>query len=106
MTTAEKLAKLKSQIDLACAMVNASDPKATDNEQRAVTALIQRVTDHMTAGHYAEAAKAARELHRAVVKLQMAWARGESSATGRALTQVETLAAEIDAELSKKAAGG
>jgi len=105
MTTAEKLAKLKSQIDLACAMVNASDPKAADNEQRAVTALILRVTGDMTLGHYDEAAKAAGELYRAVLKFQAAWAKGESSATGRALTQVETLAAEIEAELRKKAAG-
>lgn len=105
MTTAEKLAKLKAQLDLAQAMVNASDPRAADAEQRAVTALILRVTGDMTLGHYDEAARAARELYGAVLKLQAAWAKGESSATGRALTQVETLAAEIEAELRRKASG-
>ena len=106
MTTAEKLAKLKAQLDLARAMVNASDPRAADVEQRAATALISRITGDMTLGHYDEAAKAAGELYRTVLKLQAAWAKGESSATGRALTQVETLAAEIEAELRRKAAGG
>lgn len=106
MTTAEKLAKLKAQLDLARAMVIASDPKAGVAEQRAATALIQRITGDMTLGHHDEAAKAARELYKTVLKFQAAWAKGESSATGRALTQVETLAAEIEAELRRKAAGG
>jgi hypothetical protein len=105
MTTMEKLAKLKSQIDQACAMVKASDPNAADTEQRAVNALILRITGDVTAGHYDEAAKVAGELRRAVLKLQAAWASGQSSATGRVLTQVETLAAEIESELRQKALG-
>jgi hypothetical protein len=105
MTTAEKLAKLKAQLDLARAMVTASDPKAAEFEHREVTALMLRVTGDMGLGHYDEAASSARELYQAVLKLQAAWAKGESSATGRALTQVETLAAEIEADLRRKAAG-
>jgi hypothetical protein len=105
MTTAEKLARLKSQIDQACAMVKASDPKAADTEQREVTSLILRITGDMTLGHYSEAADVAGELHRAVLKLQAAWASGQSSATGRVLTQVETLAAEIEKDLRLKAGG-
>lgn len=104
MTTAEKLAKLKSQIDLACAMVGASDPKAAEAEKRTVAALIQRITGDMTQGRYDQAARSARELSAAVLNLQAAWARGESSATGRALTQVEKLATEIEAELRAKVA--
>ena len=106
MTTAEKLAKLKAQLDLASAMVIASDPRAAEAEKRDVTQLILRVTGDMSLGHYDEAAKSASELYRAVLKFQAAWAKGESSATGRALTQVEALAAEIEADLRKKAAGG
>lgn len=106
MTTAEKLAKLKSQVGLACDMIKASDPQAAATHQRAITSLILRITGDMGLGHYDEAAKAAGELRAAVLQLQAAWARGESSATGRALTQVETLAAEIEAELRRKAAGG
>jgi hypothetical protein len=105
MTTTEKLSKLKAQVDLACAMVNASDPKAADVEQRTVTSLILRVTADMGRGQYEEASEGAGQLYKAVLKLQAAWAKGESSATGRALTQVETLAAEIEAELRRKAAG-
>lgn len=106
MTTAEKLVKLKAQLDLSRDMVNASDPKAADAEHRAVTALILRITGDMTLGHHDEAARAARELYEAVLKFQAAWAKGESSATGRVLTQVERLAAEIEAELRRKATGG
>src|SRR5687767_15702922 len=43
---------------------------------------------------YDAAATSATELHRMVVKMQKAWASGDSSATGRALTQVETLRSE------------
>jgi hypothetical protein len=105
MTTQEKLSKLKAQVDQACAMVGASDPKAADFEQRAVTAQIMRVIGDMGLGNHAEAAQAAEELYRAVLKLQAAWATGQSSATGRVLTQVEKLAAEIREELRRKAAG-
>jgi hypothetical protein len=105
MATTEKLKKLKTQIDQACAMVNASNPGAADAERREVTALILRVTGDIGLGHYDEAAGAANQLYRAVLKLQAAWASGESSATGRVLTQVETLAAEIERELHAKAAG-
>jgi hypothetical protein len=103
MTTAEKLAKLKSQVDLACDMIKASDPQAAATHQRDITSLILRITGDMTLGHYDDAAKAAGNLRAAVLRLQAAWARGESSATGRALTKVETLAAEIEAELRRKA---
>jgi hypothetical protein len=103
MTTTEKLRKLKSQVDQACAMVNASDPGAADAERREVTALILRVTGDVGLGHYDEAARAAKELSHAVLRLQAAWATGQSSATGRVLTQVETLAREIEAELRQQA---
>jgi hypothetical protein len=99
MSVQEKLAKLNEQLKLAGSMVQASDPNAAASEQRSITALIQRITADVTLKHYAEAAKVARELHRAVLKLQAAWAMGESSATGRVLTHVETLAADIAAEL-------
>jgi hypothetical protein len=104
MTTEEKLAKLKSQLDQARAMIGASDPKAGEPEQRAVAALIQRVQDAMAHKRDGEAAGVARELYRAVLKFQASWATGKSSATGRALTQVETLASEIQAELSARVA--
>jgi hypothetical protein len=106
MTTAERLAKLKSQVDLACDMIKASDPKAANTQQAAIASLIDRITGDMTLGHYDEATKSAGELRTAVLALQAAWARGESSATGRALTQVETLAAEIEKDLRRKAADG
>ena len=106
MTLAEKLTKLNKQLGLARAMINASDPKSGDAENRAATALILRITGDISLGHYDAAATSATELHRMVVKMQKAWASGDSSATGRALTQVETLAAEIEAELKQKAAGG
>lgn len=106
MTTTEKLAKLKKQLDLARSMVSASDPRVGDAEQRAATTLIQRVTNDIDAGQHAAAARAAAELRRAVLTFQASWATGQSSATGRVLTQVETLAAEIEAELRQKAAGG
>jgi hypothetical protein len=99
MTTEEKLAKLKSQLVQARAMIGASDPKAGESEQRAAAGLIQRVKDAMAHNRCDEAASVARELYRAVLKFQAAWATGQSSATGRALTQVETLAAEIEVEL-------
>jgi hypothetical protein len=102
MTTLEKLGKLKTQVDLACSMVKATDPRAAE-QQRNITALITRITGDIGLGHYNDAAQVADELHRALIKLQKGWAMGESSATGRALTQVETLAAEIEAELRKKA---
>lgn len=105
MTTTEKLAKLKAQLDGAHDMIKASDPAAADAEWRTATSLILRITGDITLKHYEEAANAAGELSGAVLKLQAAWAKGESSATGRALTQVETLAAEIEAELRRKAAG-
>jgi hypothetical protein len=105
MTTAEALAKLRSQVDLACDMIKASDPKA-EAQRRAISSLTSRITHDMTLGHHREAARAAGELRVAVLQLQAAWARGESSATGRALTQVESLAAEIEAKLRRKAAGG
>jgi hypothetical protein len=100
MSTMEKLAKLKSQLGQARAMIGASDPTAGASEQRAAVALIQRISDAMTHKRYDEAAKVARELYQAVLKFQASWATGQSSATGRALTQVETLAAEIQTELS------
>lgn len=105
MTTAEKLAKLRSQVDLAQQMVQATDPRAADAEQKAIVALIQRVTAEVNAARHSEAARSARTLYDAVIKLQAAWARGESSATGRALTRVESLAAEIADELLQKAKG-
>jgi hypothetical protein len=105
MTTTEKLRKLKTQIDQACAMVNASNPGAAEAERHEVTALILRVTGDIGLGHDDEAATAAHQLYRAVLKLQAAWATGESSATGRVLTQVETLAAEIERDLRARAAG-
>ena len=106
MDTAERLARLKSQVDLACDMIKASDPKAAGAQQRSIAKLIRRISDDMTLGKYSEAVKGAGELRAAVLQLQAAWARGESSATGRALTQVETLAVEIERELRRKAAGG
>jgi hypothetical protein len=106
MTTAEKLAKLRKQLDLARAMVNASDPRAGEAEQRVATTLVARITSDMNGGNFGAAARAATELRRAVLNFQASWARGESSATGRVLTQVETLAAEIETELRTKAAGG
>jgi hypothetical protein len=102
MTTLEKLGKLKTQVDLACSMVKATDPRAAE-EQRSITALITRITGDIGLGHYDEAAKVAGELHRTLIRLQKGWAMGESSATGRVLTQVETLGAEIAAELRQKA---
>src|SRR5262245_7794414 len=105
MTTTEKLRKLKTQIDQACAMVNASNPGTAEAEQHEVTALILRVTGDIGLGHYDEAATAAHQLYRAVLFIQAAWATGESSATGRVLTQVETLAADIERELRARAAG-
>lgn len=106
MNTAEKLAKLNKQLDLARQMVSASDPRVGEAEQRAATALIQRITSDIGAGQHAAAARAAAELLRAVLAFQASWATGQNSATGRVLTQVETLAAEIEAELRQKAAGG
>lgn len=104
MTTAEALARLKSQVELACDMIKVSDPGAADIQRRAISSLISRITGDMTLGRHDKAAKAAGELRAAVLQLQAAWARGESSATGRALTQVESLAVEIEAELRSKAA--
>lgn len=106
MTTLEKLAKLNKQLDLSRQMVNASDPRVGEAEYRAASGLIARITGDIGLGHSGAAARAAGELRRAVLNLQASWARGESSATGRALTQVETLAAEIEAELRKQAADG
>lgn len=106
MTTLDKLAKLKKQLDLSRAMVNASDPRVGEAEHRSATGLIARISSDIELGQHDAAARAAGELRRAVLNLQASWARGESSATGRALTQVETLAAELEAELRKKAAGG
>ena len=106
MTTAEMLARLKSHVDLACDMIKASDPKAAETQRRRISSLTARITSDMTLGRHKEAARAAGELRIAVLQLQAAWARGESSATGRALTQVESLAAEIESELRRKAAGG
>ena len=105
MTTTEKLKKLKSQVDQACAMVNASDPGAAHAERREVTALILRITGDNGLGNHDEAARAAKELYQAVLKLQAAWATGESSATGRVLTQVEALAREIETDLRQQASG-
>ena len=106
MTTAEKLAKLNKQLAMARAMISASDPRAGDAENRAAAALIVRITGDMGLGRHSTAASAASELHRVIISMQKAWASGDSSATGRVLTQVETLAAEIEAELKQKAAGG
>lgn len=106
MTTAEMLARLKTQVDLACDMIKASDPKAAEAQRRAISSLTSRITEDMTLGRYKQAAQVAAELRAAVLQLQAAWARGESSATGRALTQVESLAMNIEAELKRQAAGG
>ncbi|HKE46087.1 MAG TPA: hypothetical protein VKB41_16250 [Steroidobacteraceae bacterium] len=99
MSVLEKLAKLNKQLNDARAMVQASDPTAAQQEHRAAVALIQRITGDVTLKHYDVAASAARELHAILVKMQMGWAMGQSSATGRVLTQVETLAKEIETEL-------
>ena len=106
MTTAEKLAKLNKQLAMARAMISASDPRAGDAENRAAAALIVRITGDIGLGRHAAAASASSALHRVGVSLPTAWASGDTSATGRVLTQVETLAAEIEAELKQKAAGG
>ena len=100
LSVLEKLAKLNKQLSDARAMVQASDPTAAQAEHRAAVGLIQRITGDVTLKHYDTAASAARELHAIVVKMQKGWAMGESSATGRVLTQIEVLAAEIQAELS------
>lgn len=105
-TTAERLAKLKSQVDLACDMIKASDPSAAETQRRAIASLTMRITDDMNNGRHDGAARTAGELRLAVLELEAAWARGESSATGRALTQVESLAAEIEAALRQNAGRG
>jgi hypothetical protein len=104
MSTLEKLGKLNKQVELAYSMVKATDPRAAE-EQRSITAMISRINADIVLRHFDEAANKAGELRRLLIKLQKGWAMGESSATGRVLTQVEALAGEIEAELRQKATG-